>query len=234
MKSKKEDLSKRGYLDSEMEKKFLNLSFDQKLQLLQSNIAKERTLGARLLHDDHNFAVEELIEALSSETKLYPKIEISRTLVSYKKKSVKSLIIKLGKIGSNQYETIPLKEFKKDNYPLPRDIASRTLANIGKEALPELLKILNFGTQKQLSEAIDAIGYICFYNYQPNIFEKLQKCYFNNVNNSLIRWKIIRAMSSFPESKPFLEEQKRIDPNPRIVKEIERSLRLIDKQRNNK
>lgn len=234
MKSEKEELIRRGFLQPGAETEFWTLCRDDMVQLLKSQIATNRTLGARLLSKTHEPVAEELIHALRVEKKLYPKLEICRALVSHASASVNLLIAELGNIGSNQHKIIPEKEFAKDNYPLPRDIASRTLAHIGKSALPELVKTMGSNNVKQLSEALDAVGFICFYNHQPLIFEQLKACFIQNGHNDLICWKIVRAMSGFSESISFLSEQKAACQNERIQKEIDRSLRLIENRKTKK
>lgn len=232
MKSNKEQLEKRGFLPMELNIDSYDLSLSEKLTLLKSDIPKNRSLAARLLKNekDTEKIINDLILALANEKKLYPKIEISNTLVNYGKPSIKPLIKILGETGNNQHKTVPEKEFKKDNYPLPRDIASRILAHIGKNALAELLQILEKSNLKQKSEAIDAIGFICFYEKCKSPFELLKKCYLQNPDNELIKWKIIRAFSSFPKSQNFLEEEKRKLNNLRLQKEIDRSILMIKKR----
>ncbi len=95
----------------------------------------------------------------------------------------------------------------KSSYPLPRDIASRTLVRIGEIALAELSIVISSGNKNQISEAVDAIGFICYYNFNSEFFVKLKDCYLRNNECDLIRWKIIRAMSGFPESITFLREE---------------------------
>ncbi len=234
MKSKQEQLISRGYLTERVKSEYLDKSFDEKVELLQSKIPTDRTLGARLLANSKNDkTIDYLINALTVEKKLYSKIEISNSLVSCGQPSIKPLIEILGKVGTNQHARVPEKEFKKDSYPLPRDIASRTLVRFGQAALNELEKVLNSRDKKQLSETIDAIGFICFYDCKHEIYTKLGDCYSKNSQNNLIRWKIIRAMSGFSESEPFLQEQKQIIHNERLQKEIRRSLRLIKKKIDN-
>jgi hypothetical protein len=231
MKSKQEQLISRGYLAKGVESEYLNKSFDEKIELLQSEIPIDRTLGAKLLANSKNGkTIDYLINALTVEKKLYPKIEISNSLVSCGQPSIKPLIEILGKVGTNQHTRVPEKEFKKDSYPLPRDIASRTLVRFGRDALNGLGKVLLGNDEKQLSEAIDAIGYICFYDCEHLIYVKLKDCYSKDSQNDLIKWKIIRAMSGFRESEHFLREQKQKNHNGRIEKEIERSLLLIKKK----
>ena len=113
--------------------------------------------------------------------------------------------------------------------PLPRDIASRTLIRFGAKTIPDLLKVLDSNDLIKLSEAIDTIGFICFYEHQINVFGLLIKCFDSNVDNNLIKWKIFRAMSAFPESESFLREQLQLTNEP-LKLEIERSLSLIKKR----
>ncbi len=230
MKSNRVELVGRGFLELGVEGNYIDLTCAEKVALLKSGIAQDRTLGARLLACNGGSAVNDLVQALTVEKKLYPKIEICNTLVTLGEVAVKPLIAQLGRIGSNQHNDLPSKAFGKDSYPLPRDIAARTLAHIGVAALPDLLNVLDEDDLLKLSEAIDAIGFICFYNCQPGIFEKLVNCYKSNIKNELICWKLIRAMSGLPESAEFLIQQRPICKNLIIEKEIDRSIRLINKR----
>ncbi len=175
--------------------------------------------------------VELLIKALKTERKLYPKIEICNTLSSLTDLAVKPLIACLGQIGINQHLSVPKKEFLKDSYPLPRDIAARTLINIGSVALPELVKVLEIVDEKVLSELIDAIGHINFNSSSMDIFFPLKACYERNQSEGFIKWKIIRAFSGVQESEMFLHELQIATEDQRLKREIERSLRLIEKRR---
>ena len=233
MASKLEQLRNRGFLTDGIEREFENVSFDEKIELLGSKVATERTLGARLLKGDKNEKVVEcLIKALMAEEKLYPKIEICNVLSEMQEIAIKPLIKCLGKIGNNQHKIIPEEEFLKDSYPLPRDVASRTLIRIGKKAIPELLKQLKVEDKSRLSEVIDTVGYINFNSEPEDIYELLKSCYNRNNKEDLIKWKIIRAFSGINESEDFLNNQYDEINNARLKKEIERSLRLIKKRRN--
>jgi len=230
MKSKIYQLESRGFVAAGIENNYPNTTFEQSMSLLQSKLPADRTLGARLIATHaKEAAIGHLIEALQQETKLYCRLEICNSLVSYGKASVLPLIAILGKVGTNQYKEVPKAAFKKNNYPLPRDIAARTLIRIGSMALPELVKLLADTDLTRLSEAIDAIGFICFYDVQVDVFESLRKCFSLNHKNELIEWKLIRAMSAFPESVSFLTEQQHTT-NARMKTEIERSLSLINKR----
>ena len=231
MKSNTIQLENRGFVIKGVENNYLNTSFEQRIGLIKSNLATDRTLGARLLARSAKvLSIDYLIEALILEQKLYSKIEICNSLVSFGKEAVIPLIALIGKIRNKQYLEIPAVDFKKVNYPLPRDIASRTLIRIGSIALPDLLNFLNCNDQTRISEAIDAIGFICFYENQPEVYKELKNCFYHNSENDLIKWKIFRAMSAFAESESFLNEQKQQLLSERIKSEIERSLLLIKKR----
>jgi len=230
MKRKIEQIENRGFIAPEIENKYLDTTFEQRIVLLKSKLPTDRTLGARLLTKNSDLStIDYLIEALIKEKKLYSKIEICNSLVSFGINAVIPLIGLLGQIGNNQHREVPKIDFKKDNYPLPRDIASRTLIRIGAKAIPDLLKVLDSNNLIKLSEAIDTIGFICFYEPQINVFGFLIKCFDSHVDNNLIKWKIFRAMSAFPESESFLRRQLQLINEP-LQLEIERSLSLIKKR----
>ena len=228
MKSSIEELENRGFIAVGIEQKYPDASFEQRTELLKSNLPCERALGARLLGNYPDLkAIDCLINALKKEKKLYSKIEICNSLVSFGKDAVVPLIHLLGKIGNNQHVDIPETSFKKNSYPLPRDIAARTLIRIGATALPDLVAGLGSNDLSMLSELTDTIGFICFYEPQPYLLEPLKDCFYRNEQHDVIKWKIIRAMSAFPESRSFLEGQQEQEDNARLKSEIERSLSSI-------
>lgn len=230
MKSTIEQLEKRGFVAVGFEKKYLDTTFIQRIMLLKSKCPTERTLGARLLTKNADLStIDHLIEALINEKMLYPKIEICNSLVTFGMEAITPLIGLLGSIGNNQHKEVPITVFKKNNYPLPRDIAGRALIRIGTKTIPDLLKIMEGDDLMKLSEAIDAIGFICFYNHQAGVFGFLKKCFEANAENNLILWKIFRAMSAFPESESFLKKELQQTNEP-LKLEIERSLLLIRKR----
>lgn len=232
MKSSSSQLSSRGFIADGVEQNYQHLSFSEQINLLHSKTPTDRTLGARLLGLSADVsAINYLIDALKLEKKLYTKMEICTQLESFGMDAVKPLISLLGKVGNNQYRHIPVEKFRKKNYPLPHDIAARTLGRMGSIALPDLLKVLDSIDESVMSEAIDTIGFICFYNNQSDVFSHLEACFSRNSNNDLIKWKIFRAMSAFAESKGFLNEHLMTQNNTLIRNEIERSLAAIRKSK---
>ncbi|HEX3006680.1 MAG TPA: HEAT repeat domain-containing protein [Bacteroidales bacterium] len=232
IKDKTQQKVDRGYLAKGEEKRYSGNTFQQSIELLKSQSPVERTAAARQLADSGDrAAVDWLIEALSTEKKLYPKIEICNSLVRFGEDAIHPLICHLGKVGSNQYTTLPEKPFKKKSYPLPRDIVARTLIRFGSTVLPHLLKVLENTDPNVLSEAIDVIGFVCFYEHQKDVFEKLHKLFLQN-EDELVRWKIVRALSAFPESEPFLQEIQKQYQSDKLMNEINRSLELLSSKQN--
>jgi len=223
------DKDNRGFVSDGDEISYLMKTNDELFGLLKSPIAVERTNGVRVLGlRGHEFA-EFLLTALESEQKLYPRIEICNSLIKIGASSINGLVKRLGEIGKNQHRVPTAEPFKKKSYPLPRDIAARTLIRIGPLALPALCEVLKVDDPSKISEAIDAIGFICYSGGQEEYLKPLMDCYNTFKNNDLLRWKIIRAMSAFSASRIFLEIQLPIELNPAIKQEIERSIRLIGK-----
>lgn len=126
---------------------------------------------------------------------------------------------------------MPKKEFFKDSYPLPRDVAGRTLIRIGKKTIPEVLTKLKIEDKSILSELIDTIGHINFNTKIANIYEPLKTCYIQNNKEYLIIWKIIRVFSGINESEEFLRQIQTKTKEDRLKKKVERSLRLINSRK---
>ncbi|MBN2479295.1 MAG: hypothetical protein JXA94_03625 [Parachlamydiales bacterium] len=227
-----EQRSKRGFTQKNEIEKFQNLSAFEILNLLKSSDSQKRTIAAKLLLSKSDLScINPLLNALSQEKSLYTKIAICEALANFKEKAVHFCIPYLGKIGSNQYKTLPQKPFLKNNYPLPRDIIARTIGKMGALSIPILIKKLDVDNIEQLSEGIDAIGYISYYekdffakNYILNLFEKYK-------SNLLISWKLIRAMQSFFDVK-VIELLNEIYKNSNIdqhIWEAKRSLKQIQR-----
>lgn len=230
MKTDDERLSKRGFLAVGAEMPYQHIDSEQLLLWLASDVPIERTRAARVIaaKQDGVF-IKPLIAALIVERKLYSKLGICDALVSFGEDSILPLTHQLGRIGSNQYKDIADKPFKKDSYPLPRDIAARTLIRIGVSALPALFDVVKNGGVNQISEAIDAVGFINFYENEPECFDWLESCYYSYEDNELIRWKIVRAMSGCTKAKGFLLQLQKVEQHIMFRQEIDRSLRLSER-----
>ncbi len=234
MKSTAEQLQKRGYLTDVSEKSFQEVSYTTLLVWLNDSLPVKRTAAARRLGRILNpESIEPLCLALEKEKALYAKLELCNTLILFGKAAVPHLVQRLGKIDSKQYKAPPAKKFGKKNYPLPHDIFARTLMKIGVAALPELCAVLQSNDTTTISEAIDAIGYICFYDEQKHkdIANTLQQAFLKYADSRLIKWKLIRAMSAFSELLPFLEQQYLQLDNKELKQEAERSIEILKTKR---
>jgi hypothetical protein len=230
MKSSENQLIARGMISKGKELDHVSCSFSDQLMLLKSTQAFERSIAARLLGTSGNpDAVAHLCNALVLEKMLYTKIEICNALSLFGLHSISTLIPLLGAIGSNQHKSVPNNKFGKQSYPLPRDIVARILIRIGPQALPALKEVLEIGSELQISEAIDAIGHISYYQDDQSCFQMIADCYLKFKSNQLIAWKIVRAMSAFPNSVVFLNKMLEVEIHSGIRLEISRSLELIVK-----
>lgn len=104
-------------------------------------------------------------------------------------------------IGSNQNKVLSNKPFNKNNYPIPRDIIARTICKIGVPALNQVKKCLHNGEYRQIIKAIDAIGFISYYNNNDECFSYIIELFIKYKNDDLMIWKLLRALQVFPNEK---------------------------------
>lgn len=167
-------------------------------QLLKSNVSKERTSAAILMGKKTLIeSIPNLLEALQKEKSLYSKIAISETLGLLGEPAVTGLVKLLGVIGNNQETELPIKYFDKKSYPLPRDIAARTLVKIGRPALPQLMQTAQSAKRYVLSEAIDAIGNIASNTNDLRPLTYMLEALNGHMSDSFLTWKYVRALSGF-------------------------------------
>jgi HEAT repeat protein len=128
--------TKRGQTSRQDDSLFSTLSNQELLDLINDVDAQKRTSAARLLGERKDTdAIPLLCERLKKETALYTRIAISEALGAIGDPAIPELIRLLGKVGNNQHHEVPKKGFYKKSYPLPRDIAARTIIKIGCSAL---------------------------------------------------------------------------------------------------
>lgn len=200
MKSSKADLQKRGYVDDVYVKSFAETKPEKLCQLLTSDVAMARTASATIIGQQklHDY-IPMLCGALKVEKALYSKIAISESLSNMGEPAIMPLIELLGIIGNNQHKALPTKAFNKKSYPLPRDIAARTLVKIGEPALTQIETIFEQGKPHQILEAVDVFGHICFNSKKTFSSEALLNCYKKQIKNDVMVWKILRAFSAFKQ-----------------------------------
>lgn len=202
MKSSKDQLRSRGYIEDHEITPYQEMPTSAVLELLDSSTPRERTIAATIFGlKKESEAVPALIMRLKVEKKLYCKIAVSEALCTIGAPATASLIDLLGEIGKNQHDSLPSKPFGKKNYPLPRDIAARTLCGIGMDAYTELLNRIDTLNRKQLLEALDAIGFIAFYADRQLEGDFLLDYAVRYAEDPVVMWKILRCMQSYFDQK---------------------------------
>lgn len=230
MKSSPDKLKERGKIDKEELYQLTSLSKEELIQHMQMT-PSIRSACIRLLssqfHNDDDYT-QILLNQLIKETSLYTKIEIQDQLSLYG--DVALMCQYLGKIGNNQYRKLPQRVSLKKSYPLPRDIIARSIAHMNISYFSDFVDIIPHLSTKQLQEAIDALGFLCFYHNElatSNIEEMIYQLINQYHDNDLIVWKLITCLSAFPNSFSFLTRLKETQKHPTILMEVERSIKLI-------
>ncbi len=230
-------MESRGFVADDDVINYEYLLDDEIIAFLNSNLATHRTIAAKLIvkKSEASDFIDQLINTLLIEKKLYPRIAISEALGDLGRLSAEKCTPFLGVIGNNQHVLLPTQPFKKSNYPLPRDIVARTICKIGNAAIPVLLEKLDINNIKQLSEGIDAIGYISYYQkntYAKDYIFKLTKLY---KRNHLILWKLIRALQAFSSEEvvEYLQSILKTTTIQPLKWESKRSLQQIYRHKSN-
>jgi len=187
-------------------------SFDEPelLFLLYSKIPVERSCAAiHLWKYQSPTVVGRLCQQLAIEKKLYTKIALCETLAKCAELSIEPLIGLLGKIGKNQETKIPGTGFYKVSYPLPRDIAARTICRLGTVGILPLDKFIKSSKDiNTLAQAIDAYGHIVYSNKIKCSSSPLQELYARHPKNDFLKYTITRCLSGIHDewAKSFLLE----------------------------
>lgn len=211
---KKEARKSRGQIDSDDLEPFKNSNHKELFNMITDKNPQIRTISATLLNkefidnlDDENIIINKLANSFKDEKALYTRIAISNSLVSYGELAVPSLIQLLGQIGNNHEKRLPKKYFNKKSFPLPRDLAARTLTKMGDIPTPFLIDVLNENYSNFVKEqAIDAIGAIAYKYDDHRAFNTLKNLSeFFKDTSPFISWKIIRSLSGFKHNNGALK-----------------------------
>lgn len=230
LKSTRKALKGRGMVTKEETEALASLSMPKLLEKLHDADAALRTSAAICLHLYADEAAEELLLQLSKEKCLYTRLAICESLAQGTIETAGKMTVYLGRIGTNQHKILPDKVSAKKSFPLPRDIIARSLGKMDSAVFPALTEILESGSTEQVGEALDAVGYMVFYNPALATEENckritsLQQRY---AANPLILWKILLCLSAFPckESVAVLTEFAKAESI--LGLEAQRSLRIL-------
>jgi len=190
----------------------------------QQRAAAARELGRRTCLQ----AVEPLCQRLCRETALYARLNICAALEGIGLPAVPALAAQLGRIGRNQHERLPAAGFYKQSYPLPRDLAARTLGRIGPPAAPALVAVLRGGERCAIREALDACGWIAAHHPGAVALDALLAVHQQHPDDEVIVWKVLRTLQAFaqPAAQALLAEAALHAPQPALRWEAVRSLGL--------
>jgi hypothetical protein len=189
---------RRGQTSNEFDSKYAVLSDGELIAKLTSVSAQARTSVARILgHRRCLKAIVPLCGCLKKEMALYARISMSEALGEIGEGALPHLISLLGQVGKNQYKELPVKGFYKRNYPLPRDIVARTIVKVGAPALSSLEGVVVGSDRECVLEAVDAIGYISFYEKTTRSASVLMAVYQACGDDPLLMWKVLRAFQAF-------------------------------------
>lgn len=234
MKSSDVSLEKRGYIKMESIECYKKCAKTQLLSMINDDKATIRSTAVLTLSQTYAITKEEvtiLVQRLVREKALYTKIYICQVLATLGEEAVIIMLPYLGNIGNNQYQQIPDKISKKKSYPLARDIIARTLANMSIDLFPLLIKTLTTVNETQLSELLDAVGYMMFYH--PHVIDKvaidtMYQIYLQYQSETLIVWKLVTCLSAFTQEQmeSLLTIIGKEQVHPMIHLEIERTRRV--------
>ncbi|MBF0529832.1 MAG: hypothetical protein HQK55_11305 [Deltaproteobacteria bacterium] len=198
----------RGEIDEADITGFASLGKVELVSLLHSKTATDRSYAAILLGNfQDSDTVTQLCRQLSIEKKLYTRIAICKSLVKCADLSIPLLIELLGRIGKNQEDKIPETGFYKTSYPLPRDIAARTICRLGNTAIGPLENFIETSADTPaIAQALDAYGHIVYTNQTQRSPASLQRLYINQPTHDFLKYKIARCLSGFHDdwSRSFL------------------------------
>ncbi|MEI0701940.1 hypothetical protein [Brachyspira intermedia] len=237
LKSDLDKLTNRGMALDDDINMLKNYSLEKLIDCLNNDNAIIRTSASINLmpYINEDSVQNELLMQLSEEKSLYTKIAICETLQHGNIDTAEKMTEYLGIIGNNQYKKLPKKISSKKSYPLPRDIIARTLSKMDISIVPALIKILKSNNLIKIYEAIDAFGYICFYNktlQNEKNLEYIIKLINKYKDDKLLVWKCITCLSAFnlDKSKEILNTFINEDNKDILSLEAKRSLSILNKK----
>jgi len=232
LKSTDSALKKRGMTTKEEIEDSAELSFEQLLKLLQDRESSKRSAAAINLALYVDKAADELLEQLAKEKCLYTRIAICETLEKGNIDTARKMTKYLGRIGNNQHKSLPEKVSAKKSFPLPRDLIARSIGKMDISTFPAIVEVLSGGDLIQILEALDAFGYMIFYNpiladgKNCKFLIELGKCY---ENEPILLWKVILCMSAFSQNESIDFLQHFVNDQSILGMEAKRSLNILAK-----
>ena len=174
-----------------------------------------------------------LLEQLAQEKCLYTRLAICETLEKGTEETAEKMLPWLGRIGNNQYKALPDKVSAKKSFPLPRDLIARSLARMDTAVFPLLLQLFNTGSEQQISEALDAAGFMAFYHpalADGENAERILHLLHSHSGSEIIVWKVLLCLSAFPVPEAVRVLEGYAVRDDIFGKEAQRSLHLVERK----
>jgi hypothetical protein len=235
MKSTTKALENRGMASEDNIFALSNLSLTGLITKLGMDDACVRSAAATNLRSFVDEAAEALLLQLLKEKCLYTRIAICECLELGNIETARKMTAYLGCIGNNQHKVLPDKVSAKKCFPLPRDLIARSLGRMDRSVFSALMEVLESNQTERISEVLDAVGYMVFYNHvlaTKENCENIISIFSRQEGHQVIRWKTILCLSAFwcKESKDFLAEF--ANEQSIFGLEARRSLTIMEKRNN--
>lgn len=233
MKSTWSQLKNRGMASPEEIAACASLPWEQLVEELRSPDPCRRTAAARCMDPNSKSAAVLLLEQLAQEKCLYTRLAICETLEKGTEETAEKMLPWLGRIGNNQYKALPDKVSAKKSFPLPRDLIARSLARMDTAVFPLLLQLFNTGSEQQISEALDAAGFMAFYHTDladGENAERILHLLHSHSGSEIIVWKVLLCLSAFPVPEAVRVLEGYAVRDDIFGKEAQRSLHLVERK----
>ena len=232
MKSTRSQLKNRGMASPEEIAACASLPWEQLVEELRSPDPCRRT-AARCMDPKSKAAAVLLLEQLAQEKCLYTRLAICETLEKGTEETAEKMLPWLGRIGNNQYKALPDKVSAKKSFPLPRDLIARSLARMDMAVFPLLLQLFKTGSEQQISEALDAAGFMAFYHpalADGENAERILRLLHSHSGSEIIVWKVLLCLSAFPVPEAVRVLEGYAVRDDIFGKEAQRSLHLVERK----
>ena len=200
-KSSAGELRRRGMAAREEIAALEGLPTEARARMLREGEPWARTAAAASFSPARGEDAELLLDQLAREKCLYTRLAICESLAGGDRGTAERLAARLGTIGGNQHRALPPRPSAKGSFPLPRDLAARTLGRMDPSVFPVLLEVLGKGDLMALREALDAVGYMAWRCPEVAVEPAAERVLWvmdRHGGDPVLVWKGALCLSAFP------------------------------------